>query len=153
MFRDIRDDAALDSKAVLGPRYDDLRADMRGDFLNEFTTLAERHNPVARRVVRRTRPMLEDHGLLKRIGVITHPRGDDGLPPVLFTGEGGLVMSIAFNAAYEAAEAFSRSMQHVAPVRAFQDDPPSAYRVVGTRGSRNRAPYPQAYRCFTGAGR
>jgi hypothetical protein len=45
---------------------------------------------------------------LKRIGVIAHPRSDDGLPPVLFTGEGGLVMRIAFNAAYEAAEAFSR---------------------------------------------
>jgi hypothetical protein len=108
VFRDIRDDAALDSKAMLGPRYDDLRADIRGDFLNEFNTLAERHNPIARRVVRRTRPMLEERGLLKRIGVITHPRGDDGLPPALFTGEGGLVMSIAFNAAYEAAEAFSR---------------------------------------------
>jgi len=65
VFRDIRDDAALDSKAVLGPRYDDLRADMRGDFFNEFDTLAERHNPVARRVVRRTRPMLEESGLLK----------------------------------------------------------------------------------------
>jgi hypothetical protein len=52
--------------------------------------------------------MLEERGLLKRIGVITHPRADDGLPPALFSGEGSLVMSIAFNAAYEAAEAFSR---------------------------------------------
>jgi hypothetical protein len=108
IIRDIRNDAALGSKDVLGPRYDDLGADVRGDFLQEFNTLAEPNNPIVRRVVRRTRQMLEEHGLLKRIGVIAHPRADDGLPPVLFTGEGGLVMSIAFNAAYEAAEAFSR---------------------------------------------
>src|SRR5205085_3926568 len=36
-----------------------------------------------------------------------HPRAGDGLPSALFDGE-GLVMSLAFNAAYEAAEAFSR---------------------------------------------
>ena len=80
---------------------------MRGEFLQEFGTLAERHNPIVRRVVRRTRPMLEERGLLKRIGVITHPRAEDGLSTVLFDGE-GLVMNFAFNAAYEAAEAFSR---------------------------------------------
>jgi hypothetical protein len=45
--------------------------------------------------------------LLKRIGVISHPRADDGLSPTLFNHE-GLVMSFAFTAAYEAAEAFSR---------------------------------------------
>jgi hypothetical protein len=104
VFRDIRNDAALDSKEVLGPRFDALRSDVRRDFLEEFSTLSERHNPI----VRRTRPMLEERGLLKRIGVISHPRADDGLPQALFTGEGGLAMSIAFNAAYEAAEAFSR---------------------------------------------
>jgi hypothetical protein len=51
--------------------------------------------------------MLEERGLLKRIGVITHPRPADGLPPTLFDGE-GLVMGLAFTAAYEAAEQFSR---------------------------------------------
>ncbi len=51
--------------------------------------------------------MLEERGLLKRIGVITHPRDGDGLPSTLFDGE-GLVMSLAFKAAYEAAEQFSR---------------------------------------------
>jgi hypothetical protein len=107
VFRDIRDDARLESKEVLGPRFDELRSDVRRDFLEDFETLAERHNPIVRRVVRRTRPMLEQSGLLKRIGVITHPRGGDGLASVLFDGE-GLVMSLAFNAAYEAAEAFSR---------------------------------------------
>jgi hypothetical protein len=107
VFRDIRNDAGLDSKEVLGPRFDELGPDVRGDFLQEFNSLAEGHNPIVRRVVRRTRPMLEGRGLLKRIGVITHPRADDGLSPTLFNGE-GLVMSFAFTAAYEAAEAFSR---------------------------------------------
>ncbi len=107
VFRDIRRDAALPSREVLGPRYDDLDADVRREFLQEFDVLAERHNPIVRRVVRRTRPMLEARGLLKRIGVITHPRTGDGLSSVLFDGE-GLIMNFAFNAAYEAAEAFSR---------------------------------------------
>src|SRR5262249_24021420 len=80
---------------------------VRDDFLREFTRLAERHNPIVRRVVRRTRPMLEERGLLKRIGVIAHPRSDDGLSPTWFDGQ-GLVMGLAFTAAYEAAEAFSR---------------------------------------------
>jgi hypothetical protein len=51
--------------------------------------------------------MLEERGLLTRIGVISHPRAADGLSPTLLNGE-GLVMSFAFTAAYEAAEAFSR---------------------------------------------
>jgi hypothetical protein len=51
--------------------------------------------------------MLEERGLLKRIGVITYPRPVDGLPPALFDGQ-GLVMGYAFTAAYEAAEQFSR---------------------------------------------
>src|SRR5215831_9257890 len=106
VFRDIRNDAALASREVLGPRFDKLGPDVRGEFLQEFSTLAERHNPVVRRVVRRTRSMLEERGLLKRIEVIAHPRADDALPPMLFDGE-GLMMSLAFNAAYEAAETFS----------------------------------------------
>ena len=62
--------------------------------------------------------MLEERGLLKRIGVITHPRDGDGLPTSLFNGE-GLAMSFAFKTAYEAAEAFSRLYAQRAPVRAF----------------------------------
>jgi superfamily II DNA or RNA helicase len=107
VFRDIRDDTGLSSRDVLGPRYDALRPDIRTDFLNDFQILAERHNPIVRRVIRRTRPMLEERGLLKRIGVITHPHFDDGLPTSLFSGH-GLEMSLAFKTAYEAAEAFSR---------------------------------------------
>jgi hypothetical protein len=97
----------LEPKVVLGPRFDEIRSDVRGDFIQEFSDLAERHNPVVRRLVRRTRPMLEQRNLLKRIGIISHPRADDSLASSLFTGE-GLVMSLAFSAAYEAAEAFSR---------------------------------------------
>jgi len=107
VFRDIRADARLATKEVLGPRFDDLSSDIRGDFLNDFQNLAERHNPIIRRVVRRTRPMLEAQGLLKRIGVVTHPRPSDGLPTAIFNGE-GLEMNLAFKTAYEAAEAFSR---------------------------------------------
>ena len=107
VFRDIRSDAALDTSNIVGPRYDDLRSDIRSEFLEEFSVLTERHNPIVRRVVRRTRPMLEERRLLKRIGVITHPRASDELPSRLFDGQ-GLVMGLAFTAAYEAAEQFSR---------------------------------------------
>jgi hypothetical protein len=62
--------------------------------------------------------MLEEHGLLKRIGVITHPRVDDGLPTSLFTGE-GLEMNLAFKAAYEAAEKFSRLYAQRCPGAGF----------------------------------
>jgi hypothetical protein len=116
VFRDIRSDSGLASREVVGPRYDELSADIRTEFLNDFRTLAERHNPIVRRVVRRTRPMLEAEGLLKRIGVIVHPRGDDGLPSSLFNGE-GLEMSFAFKAAYEAAEAFSQLYAQRCPVQ------------------------------------
>jgi hypothetical protein len=108
----------LATSDVLGPRFDLLNADTRSDFLNDFPTLAERHNPVVRRVVRRTRPMLEERGLLKRIGVVVHPRPDDRLPIFLFSGE-GLEMSLAFKAAYEAAEAFSRLYAQRCPGAGF----------------------------------
>ncbi|RWK94987.1 MAG: helicase SNF2 [Mesorhizobium sp.] len=107
VFRDIRNDARIADNEIIGPRFDLLGPDLRDDFLREFNELADRHNPIVRRVIRRTRPMLEERGLLKRIGVVTHPRSDDRLPPALFDGE-GLMMGIAFTAAYEAAENFSR---------------------------------------------
>lgn len=118
VFRDIRNDAGLPSREVLGPRYDELSADVRDHFLGDFPALAAQHNPIVRRVVRRTRPMLEQAGLLKRIGVIVHPRRDDGLPPALFSGD-GLEMSFAFKAAYEAAEAFSRLYAQRCPGAGF----------------------------------
>ena len=107
VFRDVRTDAGLTTREILGPRYDTLSPSLRADFLADFSTLAERCNPIVRRVVRRTRPMLEERGLLKPIEVVTHPRDGDGLPASLFNGE-GLEMSLAFKTAYEAAESFSR---------------------------------------------
>ncbi len=107
VFRDVRADAGLTTREILGPRYDALSPSLREDFLADFQILAERSNPIVRRVVRRTRPMLEERGLLKPIGVITHPYDGDGFPASLFNGE-GLEMSLAFKTAYEAAELFSR---------------------------------------------
>lgn len=118
IFRDVRRDAGLPSRDVLGPRFDALSPDLQRDFLQDFASLAERHNPIVRRVIRRTRPMLEERGLLKRIGVISHPRAGDGLAPTLFDGQ-GLVMGLAFTEAYEAAEAFSRLYAARQPAAGF----------------------------------
>lgn len=118
VFRDIRSDAALPPQNILGPRFDDLSASNRAEFLADFEVIAKQMNPIVRRVVRRTRPMLEAQGLLKPIGVITHPRPDDGLPSYLFTGD-GLDMSLAFKTAYEAAEAFSRLYARRFPAAGF----------------------------------
>jgi DNA-binding Lrp family transcriptional regulator len=118
VFRDVRNDAGILQKEVLGPRFDELGQDVRRDFLQEFNDLAEQYNPIVRRVIRRTRPMLEERGLLKRIGVIVHPRADDGLPAALFDAQ-GLVMGLAFDAAYDAAESFSNSMLRAVPVPGF----------------------------------
>jgi DNA-binding Lrp family transcriptional regulator len=106
VFRDVRNDAGLLQKDVLGPRFDGLGQDVQREFLQVFNNLAEQCNPIARRVIRRTRPMLEEQGLLKRIGVIVHPRAGDGVPTAFFDNE-GLVMGYAFGPAYEAAERFS----------------------------------------------
>jgi superfamily II DNA or RNA helicase len=108
VFRDVRDAARLAPGAVLGPRFDELDLDVRADFQQDFELIANQKNPIVRRIVRRTRPMLENQGLLKRIGVITHPRAADGVPERFFDGQ-GLMMGLAFTAAYEAAEAFSRA--------------------------------------------
>ena len=107
VFRDIRNDAELPSNQVLGPRFEELGSDIKSAFDDEFDTLAERHNPIVRRIVRRTRTMLEERGLLKKIAVLTHPKASDGLPLNLFDGQ-GLAMNFAFQEAYKAAEKFSQ---------------------------------------------
>jgi hypothetical protein len=134
VFRDVRNDARLESRDVLGPRFDELGPDVRGDFLQEFNTLAQQHNPIVRRIVRRTRPMLEDRGLLKRIGVITHPRSDDGIPASFFDGQ-GLVMGLAFTAAYEAAEHFSRIYAARRRRRFLEDHSATPDRLVRPSGA------------------
>ncbi len=98
VFRDVRSDTGLSTREIVGPRYDNLSPSLRADFLADFPMLAERYNPIVRRVVRRTRPMLEERGLLKPIGVVAHPRHGDGLSPSLFDGD-GLQMSLAFKTA------------------------------------------------------
>jgi superfamily II DNA or RNA helicase len=118
VFRDIRNEARLATRDVTGPRFDDVSPDIRAEFLQDFQGLAERHNPIVRRVIRRTRPMLEQRGLLKRIGVVTHPRAGDGLPTHWLHGE-GLEMSLAFKTAYEAAEAFSQLYAKRVPAAGF----------------------------------
>jgi hypothetical protein len=62
--------------------------------------------------------MLEERGLLKKIGVIAHPRPGDGLSATLLNGD-GLEMNMAFKAAYEAAEAFSRLYAQRCPGAGF----------------------------------
>jgi hypothetical protein len=118
LFRDIRSEAGLATRDVTGPRFDDLGPDIRAEFLQDFVGLAARLNPIVRRVIRRTRPMLEERGLLKRIGVVAHPRAGDGLPTHWLQGE-GLEMSLAFRTAYEAAEAFSRLYARRVPAAGF----------------------------------
>ena len=146
VFRDIRSDARLSPKEVLGPRFDALGPDTRTDFLQDFQALAERHNPIVRRIVRRTRPMLEERGLLKRIGVIAHPRADDGLPTALFSG-GGLEMNLAFKTAYEAAEGFSRLYAQRCPGAGFsEDNPTSTHRVVGNGWAGDRSTLARPHR-------
>jgi hypothetical protein len=62
--------------------------------------------------------MLEERGLLKRIGVVTHPRPEDDLPSHLLRGE-GLEMGLAFSSAYEAAENFSKLYARRCPGAGF----------------------------------
>ena len=95
----------------------DETAKRRGVYLfDEFDAVGGRRaatNDVAemRRVLNSFLQFMEEDNSTDSIIICStnHPslRVDDGLPRVLFTGE-GLVMSLAFNAAYEAAEAFSR---------------------------------------------
>ncbi len=136
VFRDVRADAGIPPREVVGPRYDTLSPSLRAEFLADFSMLAERCNPIVRRVVRRTRPMLEQRGLLKPIGVVTHPRDGDGVPTSLFNGE-GLEMSLAFKTAYEAAEAVQQAVRPASTRRRISEDhPASPHRVL--RASRPR---------------
>lgn len=118
LFRDVRRDAGLAANEVRGPQFLSLGPDSRADLRDDFKQLAERCNPIIRRVVRRTRPMLEERGLLPRIAVAIHPIPADGLPARLFDGE-GLVMGPAFTEAYEAAEAFCRLYAKTHPAAGF----------------------------------
>jgi Arm domain-containing DNA-binding protein len=62
VLRYMRDDFAIPTAQLVGPRFDELGADIRSDLSDDFDVLAQQHNPIVRRVVRRTRPMLEEKG-------------------------------------------------------------------------------------------
>ena len=69
----------------------------------------QRNNPVVRHVVLRKRSTLEEMGLIPRIPVDIHPLPGAHMPP-MFDGL-GLRTSSAFEAAYQAAEKFTRALQ------------------------------------------
>lgn len=118
LYRNVRSNHRMADDDVAGPRYEDLSRAQKGQVKAEFTHLAEQTNPIIRRVIRRSRPMLEQAGLLPRIGVIVHPRPQDGLPAELFAGE-GLEMGFAFRQAYEAAIRFCQLYARQRPAAGF----------------------------------
>lgn len=117
-FRYIRDSENLPDSKLTGPRWDQLSASDREEFLDAWGEISERHNPIIRRIIRRTRPMLEERGLLPRIAVINHPNAADRLPERWFDGE-GLQMGPAFREAYETAERFCRVYAARRPAAGF----------------------------------
>jgi hypothetical protein len=72
----------------------------------------QRHNPIVRHVVLRKRKVLEDAGLLQRVGVDLHPNQEKCRDPntfaVLFQRR-ALRTDEAFDSAYEAADAFGKA--------------------------------------------
>ena len=118
VFRDVREFARLPEATVQGPRWGDLSRTEQQDFLLDFKEIAERHNPIIRRVIRRTRPMLEERGMLPPIKVLTHPSPDDQLPAGMLEEE-GLAMGLAFREAYEAAERFCQAYAATRPAAGF----------------------------------
>ena len=105
IYRKVRTAHRVPDDRIDGPRFDDLSRGQKSEIRSEFERLAAQSNPIIRRVIRRSRPMLEQAGLLPRIGVVVHPRVQDGLPSDLFSGE-GLQMGLSFTKAYEAATRF-----------------------------------------------
>lgn len=117
-FRYIRDSEGLPDNRIQGPRWDKLSSSDRADFQDAWEELSTQHNPIIRRIIRRTRPMLEARGLLPRIAVINHPAPADNLPQQWFDGQ-GLEMGAAFRAAYETAERFCRAYAARRPAAGF----------------------------------
>lgn len=69
----------------------------------------ENNNPVLRHTVLRRRDVLEDMGLLERVGVDVHPdpKAPVGAYPRLMLEGTGLMTNLPFNLAYQAAEEFT----------------------------------------------
>ncbi len=105
-YRQLRSEFGISDQEVVGPRYEDLDHDYRTMLRDEFPRLFQQTNPIIRHTVRRSRPMLEERSLLKRIAVEIHP--EPGLVPanLLALDGGGLRMGLTFETAYEAARRF-----------------------------------------------
>lgn len=107
IFGDIRRDLVVADDTFFTDRpIHDLGNFVRSDFAGvvEDPDFFRANNPFLRHVVRRTREMLEERGLLDRIAVDVFPSSDD------FDGsfEGlGLLTSDAFDQAYAAAERYT----------------------------------------------
>ncbi len=81
----------------------------------------EKHNPIVRHTILRRRSTLETQGLLERIGVNVHPepKAEAGTyPGVNFEGL-GLVTNHPFNAAYKAAEEFTKALRRRSKAAGF----------------------------------
>jgi hypothetical protein len=118
VFRELRSARRIAPAEVRGPRFESLPASLRSTITRNFRDLVERSNPIFRRVVRRSRRMLEDSGLLKRIVVAIHPSQADELPPDLFAGQ-GLSMGFAFEQAYAKALEFCEMYAAARPKAGF----------------------------------
>jgi len=118
LYRNVRTAHNMRDEQIDGPRYDDLTRAQQQQLRAEFPRLATQTNPIIRRVIRRSRAMLEQAGLLPRISVIVHPRREDGLPESLFAG-GGLEMGLTFRNAYEAATRFCSLYARQRPAAGF----------------------------------
>jgi hypothetical protein len=118
IFRELRTALRIPSSEIRGPKFESLSPGLRSTISRTFSELVERSNPIFRRVVRRSRKMLEDRGLLKRVRVAVHPSPDDTLPHELFTGQ-GLAMGFAFEQAYEKALEFCEVYAKARPMAGF----------------------------------
>jgi hypothetical protein len=118
VYRNIRTAGKLPDAHVDGPRYNDLPRGIRNLVRDEFLHLATQTNPIIRRVIRRSREMLEQAGLLAPITVRIHPNPDDGLPESLFTND-GLEMGPSFKLAYDAATRFCALYAATRPASGF----------------------------------
>ena len=118
LFRSIRVGQGLPDGTIRGPRYDDLTRSARDEFRRSFAEVVQQCNPIVRRVIRRSRAMLEERKLIKRIAVAVHPKPSDGLPSDLFEGQ-GLRMGFAFSEAYSAATDFCSTYATLRPASGF----------------------------------
>ncbi len=102
------------------PIRDDLEDLIETDISN--LNFFQRHNPIVRHVILRKRKVLEDLGLLPRVGVDLHPNPIQSRDPHTFNllfRDRALRTNEAFKIAYEAADAFGRAYGKRVPGAGF----------------------------------